>query len=68
MGKIQTKANLKCPFCKKEQTVKMPEAGCQYMYKCQYCGKIITARKGDCCVFCSYADTKCPPKQLEPSE
>ena len=60
---IKTKANLTCPFCGQVQEVKMPETGCQYMYKCQKCDQIITSKPGECCVFCSYADTKCPPKQ-----
>lgn len=63
--KVKTKANLTCPFCGVAQEVKMPETGCQYMHQCQKCGKVITAKEGDCCVFCSYADIKCPPKQLE---
>jgi hypothetical protein len=25
----------------------------------------LPAKPGDCCVFCSYADTACPPKQAE---
>ncbi|TSC65498.1 MAG: hypothetical protein CEO21_396 [Microgenomates group bacterium Gr01-1014_80] len=62
---IKTKTNLTCPFCGQVQEVTMPETGCQYRYRCQKCGRIITANKGDCCVFCSYADTKCPPKQME---
>lgn len=60
---MQTQANLTCPYCKEVQEVEMPTTGCQYMYKCGKCGKVITAKKGDCCVFCSYADIKCPPKQ-----
>lgn len=65
MKNTKTSANLTCPFCGKIQKVEMPETGCQYMYKCQHCGKVITAKEGDCCVFCSYADTKCPSMQQE---
>ena len=63
--KVQTKAILTCPYCGYGQGVEMPQTGCQYMYQCQKCGKIIKAKDSDCCVFCSYANIKCPPKQLE---
>ena len=33
--------------------------------KCQSCGEMLKPKEGDCCVFCSYANTKCPPKQME---
>ncbi len=29
-------------------------------FKCQKCGETLKPKKGDCCIFCSYADTKCP--------
>ncbi len=28
----------------------------------------LVPKKGDCCVFCSYADTKCPPRQMEATD
>lgn len=61
---IKTVANLTCPHCGFKQQVRMPESGCQYFYRCQSCQQIIKSKPGDCCVFCSYADTKCPPKQM----
>ena len=51
-----------CPKCQAKQSAKMPEDACQHFYKCQKCGEMLSPKKGDCCVFCSYADTKCPPK------
>ena len=30
-----------------------------------WCGEMLKPRDGDCCVFCSYADTPCPSKQDE---
>lgn len=62
--KIKTEANLTCQKCGAEQKATMPIDACQYFYKCQKCGVMLKPKEGDCCVFCSYADTKCPPKQL----
>lgn len=62
---IKTEATLTCPNCGLAQTVKMPANACQYFYKCSGCGETLSTKKGDCCVFCSYADTKCPSKQLQ---
>lgn len=62
---IKTEAVLTCPKCGEEQKATMPTDACQYFYKCQKCGEMLKPKEGDCCVFCSYADTKCPPKQRE---
>jgi hypothetical protein len=41
-------------------------AGClPHFYRCTGCGEMLKPRDGDCCVFCSYADTPCPSKQGE---
>mgnify|MGYP001578617169 CR=1 FL=1 len=61
----QTKTILTCPKCQTKQEVEMPTNVCQYFYKCQKCGEVLKPKEGDCCVFCSYADRKCPPKQQE---
>lgn len=65
---IKTEATLTCPKCGHAQAVKMPTNACQHFYKCSGCGATLTPKKGDCCVFCSYADSKCPPKQLETNQ
>lgn len=65
MDKIRTEAILSCPVCKNKQQVEMPADACQHFYKCIHCGEMLKPKEGDCCVFCSYADTKCPPKQME---
>lgn len=62
---IQTRATLTCPKCQAKQEVEMPTDACQHFYKCQSCGEMLKPKEGDCCVFCSYANTKCPPKQME---
>ena len=41
----------------------MPEDACQYFYKCKGCGVMMKPKRGDCCVFCSYGDVKCPTAQ-----
>lgn len=65
---IKTKANFTCPKCGHSEEVEMPTDACQFFYKCTECNETITPKKGDCCVFCSYADTKCPPTQEEAAE
>lgn len=66
--KIKTTAVLICPKCERQQKVKMPTNACWYFYKCVHCGRVLKPKKGDCCVFCSYADGICPPKQIETQE
>jgi len=63
--KIKTKATLICPKCKVRQEVTMPTNACQHFYKCTSCGEMLKPKEGDCCVFCSYANSKCPPEQEE---
>lgn len=65
MRQILMKAHLTCPKCNSVQEADMPTNACQHFYKCQKCGAMLKPKEGDCCVFCSYADTKCPPQQLK---
>jgi hypothetical protein len=64
-GELITTATVTCPICDSRHKVDMPTESCQIIYKCPSCGAVLTPEKGDDCVFCSYADVKCPPKQLE---
>jgi len=59
----QTEATITCPLCGSRTRATMPENACQQFYHCTECGETLKPKKGDCCVFCSYADTVCPPKQ-----
>jgi len=34
-----------------------------FVYACGQCGAILSPKPGDCCVFCSYGEHTCPPKQ-----
>lgn len=62
--RVKTKTNLTCPKCNYVQPVEMPTDACQISFKCINCNELLEPRKGDCCVFCSYAEEKCPPKQI----
>ncbi len=56
-------ATITCPFCGTQALESMPENACRHFYRCTGCGHMLEPKPGDCCVFCSYADTVCPPKQ-----
>lgn len=60
---IQFNSTITCPECgfSKEET--MPTDSCQFFYECTNCGNIFRPKKGDCCVYCSYGNVKCPPMQ-----
>jgi len=62
---LKTETTLTCPKCGEQQKAMMPTDTCRHFYKCQKCGEMLKPKEGDCCVFCSYADSKCPSKQLE---
>ena len=61
-----TKATLTCPKCGHARTGDMPTDACQFFYECVNCKTVLRPKAEDCCVFCSYADTKCPMKQGGP--
>lgn len=60
-------STLTCPSCHRQETLTMPTEACQHFYVCSYCGFWMRPKPGDCCVFCSYGDVSCPPKQQEQS-
>jgi uncharacterized C2H2 Zn-finger protein len=60
---IKLQSTLTCPQCGGVSTETMPTDACQYFYDCPRCGSVLKPLKGDCCVFCSYADVPCPPIQ-----
>ncbi|GIW06077.1 MAG: hypothetical protein KatS3mg060_0882 [Dehalococcoidia bacterium] len=63
--RIRRRAILRCPLCGAEHRETMPADYCQIVYRCAACGATLRPRPGDCCVYCSYADSLCPPKQRE---
>jgi hypothetical protein len=60
---LKTKGTITCPLCGTQARETMPGNACQYFYVCTGCGEQLKPKPGDCCVYCSYADTMCPPKQ-----
>ncbi len=60
---VDTRAFLTCPHCGESYQAEMPTNYCQVALDCPECGKRITPKQGDCCVFCSYADKPCPSLQ-----
>jgi len=60
---VRLNATITCPRCKYTERMAMPVNACQRYYRCAGCARLIKPRPGDCCVFCSYADTSCPPMQ-----
>ncbi|MDG1249554.1 MAG: GDCCVxC domain-containing (seleno)protein [Gammaproteobacteria bacterium] len=59
----QLKATLACPYCHHRQELMMPTDACLSFWPCERCEQMIKPLPGDCCVFCSYSDQKCPPEQ-----
>ncbi|HSO02751.1 MAG TPA: GDCCVxC domain-containing (seleno)protein [Gaiellaceae bacterium] len=57
-----------CPACGAAARETMPTNACVHFYTCPSCGTRLEPRPGDCCVFCSYADRRCPPRQAEAPE
>ncbi len=57
-------STITCPSCGHRSTQEMPTDACQYFYDCTVCKAVLRPEPGDCCVFCSYGDVKCPPRQL----
>ncbi|HZQ64531.1 MAG TPA: GDCCVxC domain-containing (seleno)protein [Gaiellaceae bacterium] len=60
---VTTEATITCPKCGHAARETMPTNACQYLYRCKGCGETLRPLPGDCCVFCSYADVRCPPEQ-----
>ena len=61
--KIIVNSEIKCPKCHFIKLEIMPIDNCQIMYNCEKCNETLTPKEGDCCIFCSYGDTPCPPFQ-----
>ena len=53
-------ATLTCPVCHHRERERIPTDACLYFYVCKGCQTLLKPKKGDCCVFCSYADRCCP--------
>ena len=66
---VKMTSSLTCPKCGfVEPNLTMPTDYCQFFYECRNCQTKLKPKAGDCCVFCSYGDTKCPSIQEEELE
>jgi len=63
-NKMRLESVITCPHCELQKKETMPTDACQYFYECTNCGKLLSPKKGDCCVFCSYGTVPCPPVQM----
>jgi hypothetical protein len=63
MAVIDTSAVL-CPLCGGMTVHAMPMDRCVIRVRCRHCHGTIVPKVGDCCIFCSYGDTPCPPIQM----
>lgn len=63
MGTVTLVSTLTCPSCGSARPETMPIDACLFFYECPACHALLRPKAGDCCVFCSYGDVKCPPVQ-----
>jgi hypothetical protein len=59
----QRDSTVTCPACGSATRVHMPIDACQFFWECPACAALLRPKPGDCCVFCSYGDAPCPPRQ-----
>ena len=64
---VALRAVVTCPKCGAAAEEEMPTDACVFFYECTACHEVLRPVKGDCCVFCSYGDTPCPPIQQDRS-
>ncbi|ADV62300.1 hypothetical protein Isop_1716 [Isosphaera pallida ATCC 43644] len=58
-------STIACPNCHGRSTVLMPTHACIIVWVCPNCSVELKPKTGDCCVFCSYGNRRCPPFQQE---
>jgi hypothetical protein len=64
-GPVIMESTIVCPECGGRSTETMPINACRFFYRCPHCKAMLQPNPGDCCVFCSFGDVQCPPKQAE---
>jgi len=52
-----------CPACHRSTAETMPLDRCVFFWECPDCQVVSKPKTGDCCVYCSYGDKRCPPIQ-----
>jgi hypothetical protein len=55
-----TESTITCPECGHQRAELPPSDACQFFYECRACHAVLRPKPGDCCVFCSYGDVRCP--------
>ncbi|OFX02927.1 MAG: hypothetical protein A3E78_04330 [Alphaproteobacteria bacterium RIFCSPHIGHO2_12_FULL_63_12] len=65
MSEPHLQSTIVCPYCGAATRETMPVDSCLYFYDCKSCNAVLKPRVGDCCVFCSYGDVRCPAKREE---
>jgi len=63
MADMILESTITCPKCSYKEKEIMPTNSCQFFYDCKSCKTMLKPKQGDCCVFCSYGDVKCPSIQ-----
>lgn len=63
VGTDSLHSEITCPKCGYKKTEPLPTEVCLLKYTCQSCRYEMIPEEGDCCVFCTYGDVKCPSKQ-----
>jgi hypothetical protein len=51
---------IRCPRCGTGARELIPDDACVIEYECENCGVTLRPKDGDCCVFCSYSQDRCP--------
>ena len=57
---MKLEATITCPACGTMTKAEIPEGACLIVWDCPACQTALRPKPGDCCVFCSYADRRCP--------
>lgn len=65
MSEVVRQSAISCPDCGHVKEETMPTDACQWFYECEGCKTVLRPLAGDCCVFCSYSNHKCPPIQAD---
>ena len=56
-------SEITCPKCRYKKIERMPTDVCVITYTCKNCKVQLHPKDGDCCVFCTYGNHKCPSKE-----
>ncbi|HKC93620.1 MAG TPA: GDCCVxC domain-containing (seleno)protein [Nitrospira sp.] len=55
---------VQCPNCGMGTEQEMSTDSCVVYFQCPSCKAVLRPKTGQCCVFCSYGNVKCPSAQL----